>query len=118
MTENKILSIEEFCKIATVEQMTLMSDLYDLVQKELELAKKINAIYCSTDKGIYSTGEGITLCEDSDDANVISLELKVELKEIRQKIASLLSKAMNELSMGNVGLIQRQHENYIKERGH
>lgn len=114
MTENKILSIEEFCKIATHEQMTLLSDLSDLVQKEIELAKKINAIYGSISKGIYSTEQGITLCEDTDDANVISLSLKVELKDLREKIAGLLNKAIDELSMGNVGLIQRQHNNYVK----
>jgi len=114
MTEDKqkTLSIEEFYSIATDEQKKLLSDLHDLVQKEIELAKKINNIYKSIENGIYSTGKGITLCEDSDDANVISLELKVELNDVREKIGTLLNKAVKELSMENVGLIQRQLINY------
>lgn len=58
MTEDKqkTLSIEEFYRIATDEQKKLLSDLDNLIQKEIELAKKINNIYKSIDKGIYSTG--------------------------------------------------------------
>ncbi len=114
MTEDKqkTLSIEEFYSIATNEQKKLLSDLHDLVEKEVELAKKINNIYKSIENGIYSTEEGITLCEDSDDANVISAGIKSELNDTRRKIGTLLTKAANEFSMGNVGLIQRQLANY------
>jgi hypothetical protein len=114
MTEDKqkTLSIEEFYSIATDEQKKLLSDLYDLVQKEIELAKKINNIYKSIENGIYSTDEGITLCEDSDDANVISSGFKEELKDVRGNIGKLLNKAVKELSMGNVEMIQRQLVNY------
>ena len=110
--KQKTLSIEEFYSIATDEQKKLLSDLHDLVQQEVELAKKINNVYSSMENGIYSTGEGITLCEDSDDANVISSGFKMELKDIRRKIGTLLIKATKELSMDNVGLIQRQLANY------
>lgn len=116
MTEDKqkTLSIEEFYSIASNEQKELLSDIYDLVQKEIELTKNINKIYNSIESGIYSSSEGITLCEDSDDAHIISSRFKSELMDVRKKIGILLIKATNELSMGNVGMIQRQLANYNK----
>ena len=110
--KQKTLSIEEFYSIATDEQKKILSDLHDLVQQEVEIAKKINNVYKSIENGIYSTEEGITLCEDSDDAHIISSRFKAELKDIRRKIGTLLNKAAKELSMENVGLIQRQLVNY------
>lgn len=117
MTEKhneRVLSIEEFFQIATLAQKELLSDIYDNVQEEVAISKKINAIYESTKNGIYSSGEGITICDSSDDADVISLGLKIELKEVRENIGRLLKKAVDELHMGNVGMIQRQYKNYVK----
>ena len=109
----KTLSIEEFYRIATPEQNELLSDLYDAVQKEIEIAERINKIYRSIDTGIHCNGEGITVCESEDDANVISLGLKIELKEARSQVRMLLKKAVDELNMGNVGMIKRQYDNYV-----
>ena len=111
------IGIEEFMKIARPEQMQLLFNLSDLAEKEKELADNINKIYSAANKwpGIYSDGKGVTLCEDEDDANVISLSHKLELKDIRDKIVILLKKAVNELNMKDVGIIQRQYNNYVKE---
>lgn len=108
------IGIEEFLKTVSAEQKQLLFDLADLAEKERELSEKINKIYSSIDKGIYSDGKVITLCEDSDGANVISLGTKLELKDVRNKIARLLKKAVNELKMGEVGIIQRQYKNYVQ----
>lgn len=113
-SEKMVIGIEEFLKTASAEQEQLLSDLADLSEKEQGLSEKINKVYSSIDKGIYSDGEGITLCEDSDDANVISLETKLELKNVRDEIARLLKKAVDELKMGDVGIIQRQYKNYVQ----
>jgi len=109
------IGLEEFLKTATPEQRQLLFDLSDLAKKEQELAEKINKIYSSANKwpGIYSDGEAITLCEDEDDANIISIEPKRELIKVRNKIAELLKKAVNDLNMGDVGIIQRQYKNYV-----
>lgn len=111
-----VIGIEEFMKTAAPEQRQLLFDLSDLAEKEKDFADKINKIYSITNRwpGIYSDGKGITLCEDEDDANVISLGYKMELKEVRDKIVILLKKAVNELSMKDVGIIQRQYNNYVK----
>lgn len=111
------IGIKKFMEIATSEQIGLLSDLADLAEKEKDLADKITEIYSSANKWprIYSDGEGITLCEDEDDANVVSLRYKVELKEVRTKMATLFKKAVNELDMKDVGIIQRQYSNYVKE---
>lgn len=111
------IGIEEFLKIATPEQIQVLSDLSDLAEKESELAEKINSIYSTAKKwpGIYSDGNGITLCEDEDDARIISLEHRIELKEVKDKMAILLKKAVKQFNMGDVGIIQRQYPNYVKE---
>lgn len=108
------MGIEEFLKIASPEQEQLLSHLADLSEKEQELGEKINKVYSSIDKGTYSNGEGVTLCEDADDANVISLEIKLELKNVRDEMARLLKKAVDKLKMGDVGIIQRQYKNYVR----
>ena len=107
------IGVEEFLKTANDEQISLLFELADLAEKEKELAEKINKIYSSVNKGIYSDGKGITLCEDEDDANVISLGSRLELKDVRYEIAGLLKKAVNDLGMGDVGIIQRQYKNYV-----
>jgi len=116
-TENKQhpLSVEEFYKIATMEQKELLSDIYNSIQEEADIAKKINNIYKSIDQGIYPNDRGVILCESEDDANVISLRLKEELKTVRERTGKLLKKAVDELDMRNVGVIQRQYGNYVTE---
>lgn len=111
--EQRVLSIEEFFKIATLEQKELLSDLYDNIEKEIQMTKKINNIYGSIGQGICSTDHSVTVCESEDDANVISLRLKIELKEVRKNIGVLLKKAVDKFEMGNVGIIQRQYDNYV-----
>lgn len=109
--------LEEFLKTATQEQKQLLFDLHDLAEKERELSDKINKIYASAGSwpGIYSDGKTLTLCEDGDDANIISMEPKQELLQVRAKIAGLLKKAVKDLKMGDVGIIQRQYKNYVVE---
>ena len=41
------------------------------------------------------------------------MESKRELVQVRKKIAELLKKAVNDLNMGDVGIIQRQYKNYV-----
>ena len=87
---------------------------YDNVQKEVAIAKKINEIYESIDKGIHFSDEGVSVCESRDDADAISLGLKTELEEVRSNIGKLLKKAVDKLHMEDVGMIQRQYNNYVK----
>ena len=110
-----VIGIEEFMKTATLEQRQLLFNISDLAEKEKDLAEKINKIYLSVNTGIYSDCKGITLCEDEDDANVISLRYKLELKDVRDDIVRLLKKAVSELNMKDVGIIQRQYKNYVME---
>jgi hypothetical protein len=108
------LSIEEFFPIATLEQKELLSEIYDNVQKEVSIAKKINEIYGSIDECIHFSDGGVSVCENRDDADVISLGLKKELEDVRTNIGKLLKKAAKDLHMENVGMIQRQYSNYVK----
>jgi hypothetical protein len=108
------LSIEEFSPIATLEQKELLSDIYDNIQKEVAIAKKINEIYGSIDDGIYFSDGGVAICENKDDADVMTLGLKTDLKEVRSNIGKLMKKAVNDLHMEDVGMIQRQYNNYVE----
>lgn len=108
------LSVKEFFQIATLEQKKLLSDIYEYVMKEVAITKNINSIYGSIDKGIYSKDGRVAVCNSNDDADVISLGLKVELEEVRKNIGILMRKAVGELHMGNVGIIKRQYGNYVK----
>ncbi len=110
------ISIEEFLKIATSEQKKLLSDIYDNAQKESDIIKKIKNVYESTCTGVYHIDGGISICENEDDADIISLRLRMELKTIKQNIGTLLKKAVYELEMGNVGIIRRQYDNYLTKR--
>lgn len=111
------IGIEEFMKIATPEQRQLLFDLYDLAEKEQELSEKVNRVYSSRNTGTYSNGVSITVCEDEDDAAIISVETRKELERVRTQIVELLKRAVNELEIGDVGIIQRQYKNYVTDNG-
>ncbi len=113
--EKQLIPIEEFLKVATSEQNKLLLDLYELAIRETNLVKKIDNVYNAINDGIYQEGyaKGITLCESEDDANVISLKLKIELRDVQDNIKRLLKRAVDELDMGNVGIIRRQYKNYV-----
>lgn len=113
------ITVEEFMRTATTEQKQLLFDLSDLAKKENEIAGKINRIYDTVKYGIgvHEDETGITLCEDEDDANVISSGLRHELNSVRNQISELLKKAVSELGMSEVGIIQRQYKNYVENKG-
>lgn len=117
MTEKsneRTLPMDEFFQIATLEQKEILSDIYEDVMKEVAITKKIKSIYGSVDNGIYSQDGGVTVCDSNDDADIISLGSKVELEEVRKNIGVLMRRAVDELHMGNVGIIKRQYGNYVK----
>ncbi len=110
------ISIEEFLKIATSEQKQLLLDLHDNAQKEYDIIKKIKNVYESVGVGVCHIDGGISICENEDDADIISLRLRMGLETIRENIGTLLKKAVYELEMRNVGIIQRQYNNYSTKR--
>ena len=67
------ISIEDFIKSATNEQKELLFKLSETAKQEKKLEDKINYIYNSIKSGTYSQNDhSITVCEDKDDAFVIS----------------------------------------------
>lgn len=106
--------LEEFLKTASTDQKKLLLDLQDMAEREQKLTEKIDNIVRSVDTGIYSNNTSITLCEDIDDIAAISAGPREELKIVRSQMANLLKKAVDELGMGDVGIIQRQYKNYVK----
>lgn len=107
-------SIEEFMKIATNEQRNVLFELSDLAKREDELSKKINAIHDSVKNGVFMENGAIALCEDEDDAMVISIGPTMELKRIREQMKKCMRKAV-QLGIGHLGLIQRNYTSYTGE---
>ena len=108
-------TIEDFMKTATDEQKDLLFKIGETAEQEKKFADKINRIYGSISSGVYSPdGVGITVCEDEDDAMVISWEPREELERVKGQIKEYMKKAV-ELGMSNLGIIQRNYEHYVGE---
>lgn len=110
-----MIGIEEFFKTATSQQKILMENLVKTAKEENELCKEINLINNSVKTGVYSPdGTSLTLCEDEDDALIISANPREKLKSIRNKMKNYMIEAVN-LNMGDIGIIARNYENYVGE---
>ena len=67
------------------------------------------------DSGGYSSdGLSVTVCEDKDDARIISLKSRQELQKIREQMKDYMTKAVK-LGMAHLGIIQRNYEHYVGE---
>lgn len=110
MTE---INLEEFLKNANDNQKELLFHLGEAAKKEDELCKKINSVFNSIKSGVYSPdGFGITVCEDEDDALIISAKDREELEKVKGMMKGYMIEAIN-LGMGNLGIIQRNYKEYV-----
>lgn len=108
-----LISIEDFIKSATKEQKELLFKLSETAKQEKKLEDEINYIYNSIKSGTYSqNGHSITVCEDKDDASVISMKPREKLKGVKEQMKAYMEKAV-ELGMEDLGLIQRNYEHYV-----
>ncbi len=107
-------SIEDFMKVATEEQKDLLFKLSETAEQEKEYAGKVNRVYGSITRGVYQDSSGVTLCEDGEDAFVISAGLRLKLERVREQMKSYMIKAID-LRMGHLGIIQRNYEHYVGE---
>jgi len=108
------IAIEDFMKTATAEQKDLLLKLGEAAKQEKKYVDKIKGIYDSIKSGVHSSDGCITLCEDEDDAMVISMRPRQELKRVREQVGTYMEKAV-ELGMGHLGIIQRNYEQYVGE---
>lgn len=56
----------------------------------------------------------ITVCEDEDDAMVISMGPRRELKRVKELMREYMKKAVD-LGMGDLEIIQRNYKHYVGE---
>ena len=111
----KELNVEEFLKDANDKQKGLLSKLVEISTKERELCGKINRVYASRGSGVHSPdGFSITICEDDDDAAIISAKDKEELEGVRRLMKGYMVEAVS-LGMGNLGIIRRNYKEYVGE---
>jgi len=110
--ENQVIGIEAFVRTATKEQRELLFEISDLHEKEIKLTNQIKQNYDAIKTGGLFDGVAITPIEDEDDAMVVSIGPRNELKEVKESMKRSMIKAV-EMGMGNVGLIRRNYESYV-----
>ncbi len=110
-----VISIDDFMKTATSAQKKVLFNLIETGEKEKELSEEINRITGAISRGVYSSdGVGLTVCEDADDARVISSGSREKLETAREKMKTYMKKAVK-LGMRDLGVIQRNYEHYVGE---
>jgi hypothetical protein len=108
-------TIEDFMKTATEEQKGLLCNISDAAEQEQKCADEVNRIYSSMRSGLYSPdGYGVTVCEDEDDAMVISAGPRQKLGDAKKHLKEYMIEAVK-LGMGHLGFIQRNYEHYVGE---
>lgn len=106
-----VLLSEELIKSFSEEQKNILTTLANLAEEEKKLVDKINSMRPTPDGVLVLPGPALTVCEDEDDWRVITMKERLELKGVREKIATNLNKALDS-GLGYLGLIQRQCANY------
>ena len=109
------LTLEQFMKIATQEQSQLLQELAGVARQEEQLAERISRIFQNAKpEEVYSPdrGHSWTLLEDEDDAAVITMGSREELRRIRERMKGYFIRAA-EIGMKDVGFIQRNYEQYV-----
>jgi len=110
-----VRNIEEFFKSATDEQKGILLKIVESSKEEKVLCNKVNNVYDSIKRGVHSPdGFSITVCEDEDDATIISAKDKEGLERVRAQIANYMKEAVK-LGIGDVGIIQRNYKDYVGE---
>ena len=92
------------------EQKQIISRLIDLTEQEKKLVAEINGRR-PNGSGILVESGAITICEDEDDWKVITMKSRLELKEVREKIAQNLNEALNS-KLAHLGTIQKHCAKY------
>lgn len=109
------INLEQFLKNADENQKELLFHLGEAAKKEDELCKKINRVFNSIKSGVYSPdGFEIIVCKDQDDALIISAKDREELDNVRRTMKGYMIEAVK-LGMKDLGIIQRNYQNYVGE---
>jgi len=107
------MKIEDFMRTATAEQIKLLSDICTTAEQEQRLANSLKRVRDSIPRGIHSSdGFGLTICEDEDDARVISAAERQKLQGVREQMKTYMQEAVR-LGMGSLGIVQRSYEHYV-----
>jgi hypothetical protein len=111
-----VTTLEDFMKIATKEQKDLLIKIGEAAEQEKKSSDEVNRIHNSIKTGIYSSDGGlsVTVCEDEDDAMVISAGPRQKVGDAKKHLKEYMVEAVK-LGMGHLGFIQRNYEHYVGE---
>lgn len=105
-----VILSEDLLDSLSEEQKQILHKLNNLSEQEKQLVDEINSRRPNK-SGILVDGGAVIVCEDEDDWKVITMKSRLELKEVREKIAQNLNEALNS-GLAHLGIIQRQCANY------
>jgi hypothetical protein len=92
------MSLEKFLEIAAPEQKEILFQLFDKIEEDNEIIRKIDRIYSYIEGGTFSEIIGT----------------KEEFKARRANIAKLLKNAVEEYGMGDIEIIKKHYKKYVK----
>ncbi len=76
------------------DRREIISNLESLIDKERNIEKRIKDVYGSIRHGGYMSGGALTVCENEDDAHVITIGHRQKLRDIEEEIKSMLKNAI------------------------
>ena len=120
------ITIENFRKTASSEQLMVLEGIIVLGKREHHLATKVNDAHSPFKRAadIERTYWGFQLTQIADlvidqeiapSGNRAAAPYQRKLDEVREKIAYLFQVATNELGMENLGFVQRNFHHYVGE---
>lgn len=75
-------------------RVEIISNLESLIDKERNIENRIKDVYGSIKHGSYMSGGALTICENEDDAKVITIGHRQKLRDIEEEIKSMLKDAI------------------------
>jgi len=84
---------KHYDKFVHDQKTGLVDSLKQLMRKERELGGKNQSVYDSISTGVHSSGVGLTVVEDEDDAAFVSAGSSAELDKVKSQIRNHLRKA-------------------------
>lgn len=114
------VTVDDFIKTATEKQKAVLFELSDLAEQEKNLVDAYNKkvaphIADASNASELIDGQGAqSIREDAGFyAHLATLDEQGKLKEVRAKMKSLLVSTVNDYGMANLGIVQRQYQNYV-----
>ena len=109
------MPLDVFLESATDEQRVCFKNLMIQLNDSEILQNEIKGIYSAMEFGVYWFSDGSrTLCENEDDALIISLKPRMRLEDVKKDIKKYLKQTVG-LGMRDLAIVQNNYKHYVGE---